>query len=150
MKSVHNTLKIEEKFSDVSKKFRVGPKKVGSVGFPETGHFFFFGLSDLTAWPINEQSFSSLCVHSSDIIYIFWGAVLLISFFSACLQTGCQHRKSHQKMEFVVYCTCICCKKTLAQLQYHSNVSFLAKNGRHSTDIATVWVSFFNKFMWTI
>ena len=41
MKIVQNTLKIEEKFSDVPKKFRVGPKKVGSVGFPETRHFFF-------------------------------------------------------------------------------------------------------------
>ena len=44
MKIVQNTLKIEEKFSDVRKKFRVGPKKVGSVGFPETRHFFFFFL----------------------------------------------------------------------------------------------------------
>ena len=42
MKSVQNTLEIEEKFSDVSKFFRVGPQKVGSVGFPETRHFFFW------------------------------------------------------------------------------------------------------------
>ena len=42
MKIVQNTLKTEEKISDVPKKFRVGPKKVGSVGFPETRHFFFF------------------------------------------------------------------------------------------------------------
>ena len=41
MKIIQNTLKTEEKFSDVPKKFRVGPKKVGSVGFPETRHFFF-------------------------------------------------------------------------------------------------------------
>ena len=40
MKIVQNTLKIEGKFSDVPKKFRVGPKKVGSVGFPEMRHFF--------------------------------------------------------------------------------------------------------------
>ena len=44
MKIVQNTLKIEEKFSDVQKNFRVGPKKVGSVGFPET-RLFFFGLN---------------------------------------------------------------------------------------------------------
>ena len=42
MKIIQNTLKIVEKFSDVPKKCRVGPKKVGSVGFPETRHFFFF------------------------------------------------------------------------------------------------------------
>ena len=41
MKIIQNTLKIEEKFSDVPKKFRVGPKNVGSIGFPETRHFFF-------------------------------------------------------------------------------------------------------------
>ena len=41
MKIVQNTLKIEEKFSDVPKKFRVGPKKIGTVGFLETRHFFF-------------------------------------------------------------------------------------------------------------
>ena len=40
MKIIHNTLKIEEKFSDVPKVFRVGPKKVGSVGFPETREIF--------------------------------------------------------------------------------------------------------------
>ena len=49
MKIVHNTLKIEEKFSDFPKKFRVGPKKVGSVGLPETRHFFFF-------WPYKVLS----------------------------------------------------------------------------------------------
>ena len=40
MKIVQNTLKIEEKFSDVPKKFEVGPQKVGPVGFPETRHFW--------------------------------------------------------------------------------------------------------------
>ena len=40
MKIIQNTLKIEEKFSDVPKKFRVGPEKVGSVGFPEMRNFF--------------------------------------------------------------------------------------------------------------
>ena len=35
MKIIQNTLKIEKKISDVSKKFRVGPKKVGMVGFPK-------------------------------------------------------------------------------------------------------------------
>ena len=35
MKIIQFTLKTEEKFSDVPKKFRVGPKKVGSVGFLE-------------------------------------------------------------------------------------------------------------------
>ena len=34
MKIIQNTLKC-------LKKIRVGPKKVGSVGFPETRHFFF-------------------------------------------------------------------------------------------------------------
>ena len=34
---------MEENFSAVSKKFGVGPKKVGSVGFLETRHFFFLG-----------------------------------------------------------------------------------------------------------
>ena len=59
---------------------------------------------------IIKKSFSSLCVHFSDIIYmdrklksLFWGAVMLISFSSACLQMVCQHRKSQQKMEFVVW-----------------------------------------------
>ena len=38
------SLKIEEKkCSAVSKRFRVGPKKVGSVGFPETRQFFCGG-----------------------------------------------------------------------------------------------------------
>ena len=40
MKIIQNTLKIEKKISDVSKKFRVGPKKEGMVGFPEIIHFF--------------------------------------------------------------------------------------------------------------
>ena len=43
MKFVQNTLKIDEKLSGVSKQFRVGPKNVGSVGFPETRHTFCFG-----------------------------------------------------------------------------------------------------------
>ena len=42
MKIIQNTLKIEKKILNVSKKFRVGPQKVGSVGFPETRHFFFW------------------------------------------------------------------------------------------------------------
>ena len=33
---------MEQEFSDVPKKFRVGPKSVWSVGFPETRHFFFW------------------------------------------------------------------------------------------------------------
>ena len=45
MNIVQNTLKIQKKISNVSKKFWVGPKKVGSVGFPETRHFLFFGLN---------------------------------------------------------------------------------------------------------
>ena len=44
MKIIQNTLKIEEKFSDVQNLFRVDPNKVGSVGFPETRHFFFLAL----------------------------------------------------------------------------------------------------------
>ena len=42
MKIFQNTLKIEEKFSDVPKRFRVGPKNVGLVGFLETRHLVFF------------------------------------------------------------------------------------------------------------
>ena len=41
IKIIKNTLKIEEKFSDVPMKFRVGPKKAGSVGFPEARYFLF-------------------------------------------------------------------------------------------------------------
>ena len=33
---------MEEKFSEIPNKFGVGPKKVGSIGFPETRHVFFF------------------------------------------------------------------------------------------------------------
>ena len=44
-KIIKNTLKIEEKFSDVPKIFGAGHKKVGSVGFQETRHFFYFCLS---------------------------------------------------------------------------------------------------------
>ena len=44
MKIILTTLKIEEKSPDVQKKLRVDPKKVGSVGFPETRQFLFFGL----------------------------------------------------------------------------------------------------------
>ena len=50
MKIIQNTLKIE-KFSDVPKIFRVGPKKnVGSVEFPETSHFFFCLIPELYIW----------------------------------------------------------------------------------------------------
>ena len=42
MKIIQNTLEIEEKFSDVPNQFRVGPKTVRSVEFPETRYFFFF------------------------------------------------------------------------------------------------------------
>ena len=45
MKIIQNTLKIQKNIQNVSKKFRVGPKKVGSVGFPKTRHFFFLALS---------------------------------------------------------------------------------------------------------
>ena len=41
MKIFQNTLKIEEKFSDVPKKFKEGPKKVGLVGFLGTSCFSF-------------------------------------------------------------------------------------------------------------
>ena len=36
MKIIQNTLKIERKNLKCLKKFKVGSKKVGSVGFPET------------------------------------------------------------------------------------------------------------------
>ena len=42
MKIIQNTLKIEEKFSDVPNFFRVDPKKVELVGFPEARPFFFW------------------------------------------------------------------------------------------------------------
>ena len=48
MKIIQNTLKLEEKFSDIPKKFRVGPKKVGLVGFPETRRSFFLPNLALT------------------------------------------------------------------------------------------------------
>ena len=38
MEIIYNILTIENKFSDVPKKFRVGPQKVGLVGFPDTRH----------------------------------------------------------------------------------------------------------------
>ena len=44
MKIIQNTLKIEKKISNVSK----CPQKVGSVGFPETRHFFFLPK----VWPL--------------------------------------------------------------------------------------------------
>ena len=40
IKIIKNTLKIEEKFSDVQKTFRVVPKKEVLVGFPETRQCF--------------------------------------------------------------------------------------------------------------
>ena len=40
MKIIQDTLKNREKNLKVSKKFRVSPKKVRSLGFPETRHFF--------------------------------------------------------------------------------------------------------------
>ena len=47
IKIVKNTLKIEEKFSDVPKQFGVGHKKLGSVEFPDQDIFFFF-------WPLQK------------------------------------------------------------------------------------------------
>ena len=44
MKIIQNTLKIQKRISNVSKQFWVGPKRVGSVGFPETRHFWGGGL----------------------------------------------------------------------------------------------------------
>ena len=41
MKIIQNTLKIQKKISNVSKKIWVGPNKVGSVGVPDMRHFFF-------------------------------------------------------------------------------------------------------------
>ena len=55
MKIIQNTLEIQKKFSNVSKKIWVGPKKVGSVGFPKTRHFFF--------WP---NSLSKYQVHKAN------------------------------------------------------------------------------------
>ena len=46
MKIVQNTLKIEDKFSDVPRKFGVGPKKVGSVRLGRvSGNKTFFFLA---------------------------------------------------------------------------------------------------------
>ena len=78
MKIIQNTLKIEEKSSDVHK-IRVGPKKEGSVGFPETGiFFFFFCLTDSFIIPHKscfllykcrngEANFARRCFH--DVIH---------------------------------------------------------------------------------
>ena len=44
MKIIQNTLRLQKKNLKFLKNFRVGPKKVGSVGFPETRYFFFFAL----------------------------------------------------------------------------------------------------------
>ena len=44
MKIIQNTLKLQKKISNVSKIFWVGPKKAGSVGFPETRYIFFLAL----------------------------------------------------------------------------------------------------------
>ena len=75
MKIIQNTLKTEKKSKMSQKKFRVGPKKVGSVGFPEMRQFFFFGLvyDDLkqakfllVSLHINSRTFlSKICVHIS-------------------------------------------------------------------------------------
>ena len=65
MKIIQNTLKIQKKISNVSKKFWVGPKKVESVGFPETRHFFF--------WPYKcqKKNYSptkiTVCIHPRTI-----------------------------------------------------------------------------------
>ena len=63
MKIIQNTLKNREKKSQMSqKKSRVGPKKVGSVGFLETRHSFFglkqflFPLSMLYQIRYNSQN----------------------------------------------------------------------------------------------
>ena len=69
MKIVQNTLKIEEKFSDVPKKFKVGPKKVGSVRFRKTRHFFFGPQQEGLHWSFvaGLKRISS----TSDFIHIF-------------------------------------------------------------------------------
>ena len=59
MKVIQNTLKLDEKFSDVPIFFRVGPKKVGSVGFPETREFFFC-LMRKPVYAMCEQHLRSL------------------------------------------------------------------------------------------
>ena len=59
---------MEEKFSDVPKKFGVGPKKVGSVAFQETRPFFFFFV-----WPGGKclQTLKSMSTFSTAIIQIY-------------------------------------------------------------------------------
>ena len=42
MRIIQYTLKIEKKVSALPNKVRVGPKKVRSVGFPETRQFLFW------------------------------------------------------------------------------------------------------------
>ena len=52
MKIIQKILKIEEKFSDVQKMFRVGPKKVACSVSRFSGNktiFFFFALLNLSA-----------------------------------------------------------------------------------------------------
>ena len=54
MKIIKNTLKIEEKIPDVPNIFRVGPKNVGPVGFPEMRHYFFRPHLHLSVTPSNN------------------------------------------------------------------------------------------------
>ena len=75
MKIIQSTLQIKEKFSAVPKPFREGPKKVGSVGFPETTHFF---------WPLSkylsDQRFLWVSITSQTNVPSFWKyAVELVS-----------------------------------------------------------------------
>ena len=57
------------------KKFRVGPKKVGSVGLPEMRHYFFLGLKDsLIMVYVVRHSFLHLLnalLHGKITIFIF-------------------------------------------------------------------------------
>ena len=55
-----------------------------------------------------------------------------------------KHKIAHWKCVLFTY---ICCRKALGQLQYHFMSSSFSQKIRHSIDIATVRMSFCNKYM---
>ena len=66
MKIIQNTLKIQKKISNVSKKNWVGPQKVGSVGFLEMRHFFGLKTSYLM---LELRNASNIFLWRNDKLY---------------------------------------------------------------------------------
>ena len=59
------------------------------------------------------------------------------------------HKHKTAAGKHVLFTLChmsLCCRKSLGQLQFHMNVFQFFTRIRHSTDIATVWMSFCNKY----